>query len=73
MAEVERMEGVGRRVSGLIRVWKCVEKRSGGGRLEVRSRRKIRTLAKAIIFFTDSLGFDFRLRFSAYSIHERLR
>ncbi len=32
VAEVERIEGVGRGVMGLIRLWKCVEK--GEGRTE---------------------------------------
>jgi hypothetical protein len=36
-AEVTGMEGVGGEVRGLLRVWKCVEKCSGGWRLEIRS------------------------------------
>lgn len=34
VAEVAEMEGVGGEVSGLIRVWKCVEKCSESWRLE---------------------------------------
>jgi hypothetical protein len=36
-AEVAGMEGVGGEFNGLIRLWKCVEKCSGGWRLEIRS------------------------------------
>lgn len=34
VAEVAGVEGVGEEVSGLIRVWKCVEKCSRSWRLE---------------------------------------
>ena len=48
VAEVAGMEGVGGEVSGLIRLWKCVENilEVGDWKLKVRRRGKIRTIAK---------------------------
>lgn len=44
--EVVGAEGVGEGVSGLIRLWKCVENGSRGWRLEVRRKQKSARLQK---------------------------